>query len=628
MSYEDLYWSARHELITKDRSLQRDYTSYQNLQSSAKKAEEIIRQLRHHELSTVWTGTHEEIPHLFPGMEFLTVKVWRRSFTARSVIESTKLFEILRKMPKAALLHVHMEASVDAAGLLRLALGHPAIHVRLTGPVHENHSDLLPLEIQPVFNVECGHGLTTDITSPDYKTGTWIPLTKARETYSLGEDKFDEMVKSALTINPIDAYKTHNTITKVITKSGPNSLIVTQLLKYNCQLPFPIWEQYVYNFFQSCIDDGIMYAEARISFRQKTMEGEGGKHDVTHDQWIEMFDRALLKIRKELLEGDGDRFFNAKIIYTTLRWVTLEELEWYLEDCLMLKQKYPHIIAVFITKPWTRAGFDLVGDENVYHPLKYYVKPLLRFKERQKELGIEVPFLFHAGETLGDGNDADENLFDAILLGTKRIGHGYSLAKHPHLMKLCQERDIAVEVCPISNEVLRLTSSMPMHPLPTLLNHGIPVALATDDPSIFGNLLSHDLYQVLISSEVTGLETLAVAARDSLRYSMLEPDEKVEALSIWEKRWQTFVEEICYENRLLNTCVMGKRKKSSRKPTGPRRREPLETSFMCLYCNHEKSVTVKLDRKEGIAYLSYLTEPIDIYSEWIDAADEAEKTTR
>ncbi|KAF9227910.1 Elf1-domain-containing protein [Gyrodon lividus] len=86
---------------------------------------------------------------------------------------------------------------------------------------------------------------------------------------------------------------------------------------------------------------------------------------------------------------------------------------------------------------------------------------------------------------------------------------------------------------------------------------------------------------------------------------------------------------------------MGKRKKSSRKPaaaSAARRREPLDTAFTCLFCHHDKSVTVRVDRKEGIAQLvcrvcdqryqskvNHLTEPIDIYSEWIDAADAAQK---
>ena len=118
----------------------------------------------------------------------------------------------------------------------------------------------------------------------------------------------------------------------------------------------------------------------------------------------------------------------------------------------------------------TRVGFDLVGHEDSLKPLIDYLGPLLKFRRRQEELGIEIPFVFHAGETAGDGTKADLNLYDAILLGTKRIGHGYvlyfelrvevcsrstircsfSLYKHPKLLQLCRERGIAVEACPIS----------------------------------------------------------------------------------------------------------------------------------------------------------------------------------
>ena len=38
---------------------------------------------------------------------------------------------------------------------------------------------------------------------------------------------------------------------------------------------------------------------------------------------------------------------------------------------------------------------------------------------------------------------------------------------------------------------------MPMHPLPILLNHGVPVALSSDDPAMFGSMgLSFDFFQV------------------------------------------------------------------------------------------------------------------------------------
>ncbi|TFK29956.1 Elf1-domain-containing protein [Coprinopsis marcescibilis] len=83
---------------------------------------------------------------------------------------------------------------------------------------------------------------------------------------------------------------------------------------------------------------------------------------------------------------------------------------------------------------------------------------------------------------------------------------------------------------------------------------------------------------------------------------------------------------------------MGKRKKSSRKPAAPRAKDPLDSTFTCLFCHHDKSVTVRIDRKEGVASLAckicdqryqskvnHLTEAVDIYSEWIDAAESAQK---
>lgn len=78
---------------------------------------------------------------------------------------------------------------------------------------------------------------------------------------------------------------------------------------------------------------------------------------------------------------------------------------------------------------------------------------------------------------------------------------------------------------------------------------------------------------------------------------------------------------------------MGKRKSSS-KPQGPKKRDPLPDLFPCLFCNHEDAVKPSVDKKLGIGTLSckvcgqtfqcsinYLSAPVDVYSEWVDAAD-------
>ena len=68
----------------------------------------------------------------------------------------------------------------------------------------------------------------------------------------------------------------------------------------------------------------------------------------------------------------------------------------------------------------------------------------------------------------------------------------------------------------------RLTGSMPMHPLPSILNHGVHVALCSDDPAAFGNMgLSFDYFQVFVASEVNDLATLRQFVRDSITVSFV-----------------------------------------------------------------------------------------------------------
>ena len=63
------------------------------------------------------------------------------------------------------------------------------------------------------------------------------------------------------------------------------------------------------------------------------------------------------------------------------------------------------------------AGFDLVGQEDLG-------EPLVKFADKLRMLGQDVQLFFHAGETNWYGTATDDNLIDAVLLNTKRIGHG------------------------------------------------------------------------------------------------------------------------------------------------------------------------------------------------------------
>jgi adenosine deaminase CECR1 len=160
-------------------------------------------------------------------------------------------------------------------------------------------------------------------------------------------------------------------------------------------------------------------------------------------------------------------------------------------------------------------GFDAVGYEDEGYALQYFSEDLWQFHQ-------QIPFVLHAGETLMAGSKADQNLYDAILLQTRRIGHGLSLIHHPYLQQLVRQRSIAIELCPLSNRVLKyVPSDLRLHPIGSFLANGLPVVLAPDDPAIFGlcdNPCSHDFWVVwMLWERVVGVATLKQLAMNSIK---------------------------------------------------------------------------------------------------------------
>ncbi|HVX44717.1 MAG TPA: adenosine deaminase [Mycobacteriales bacterium] len=100
--------------------------------------------------------------------------------------------------------------------------------------------------------------------------------------------------------------------------------------------------------------------------------------------------------------------------------------------------------------------------------------------DRARTAGLHS--LPHAGETVGP-----DEVWSAVRnLRAERIGHGIGAASDPGLLDHLAEHGIALEVCPTSNVCTGAVPSLAEHPLPSLLQAGVPVTLATDDPGMFG----------------------------------------------------------------------------------------------------------------------------------------------
>lgn len=137
-------------------------------------------------------------------------------------------------------------------------------------------------------------------------------------------------------------------------------------------------------------------------------------------------------------------------------------------------------------------AFNMAGSEHT-HPLPQFA-PVF---QRAREMGLNLSI--HAGEVSGP-----HDVYDALNESPRRIGHGIRSALDPSLMQELVRRDVALEICPCSNECTGAVPRLADHPLPRLIQAGVPITLSSDDPAMFHTSASRE-YEV--AHEVLGVDT-------------------------------------------------------------------------------------------------------------------------
>lgn len=482
----------------------------QSLSHIGKEACQIVARIREEEQRTIWTSKLEDelaketSTNVYPGMMFSL---------AKERMETTKLWQIVRKMPKGALLHAHMDAMVDFDFLFDRLLSTPGMHMHcatdLSTPQNLENGSLR-------FCYKKSEAKDTSIWTSDYLVNTPIPVAKAAESFPQGgRSGFLKWLKGRFTITNTESIEHHHGIDAVWRKFQSVFVMINGIVFYE-----PIFRAFMQRMMQLLLTDGVKWVDLRLAFMwQWYPEGQ----EDPDDGFEGMFKAFGEEIEKFKASEEGKSFWGCRMIWTGIRALDTRLIVEDMDACLNMKLLFPDLIA----------GYDLVGQEDGGRPLKDILPELFWFRKVCAQEGVEIPFFFHAGECLGDGSDTDQNLFDAILLGTRRIGHGFSLYKHPLLIEMVKEKKILVESCPISNEILRLCASVMSHPLPALLARGVSCALCNDDPAILGQDtagMTHDFWQALQGWDNLGLAGLGSLAENSVRWAAFEDQTTAEWL--------------------------------------------------------------------------------------------------
>jgi len=137
----------------------------------------------------------------------------------------------------------------------------------------------------------------------------------------------------------------------------------------------------------------------------------------------------------------------------------------------------------------------------------------------------------HAGETTGP-----EAIWEALAIGTERIGHALSAIQDPALMEELRRQNIALEMNPTSNVRTGVCASVAGHPLRRCFDSGLLVTVNSDDPAFFGSDLANEYLLAHAEQGFSGEELRQLAA-NSIRASFLPETAKAQ----WLTRIETAV---------------------------------------------------------------------------------------
>jgi adenosine deaminase len=260
----------------------------------------------------------------------------------------------------------------------------------------------------------------------------------------------------------------------------------------NCLLTFEDFHRVAVEYCADEAAQGTRYAE--VSFTA-----------AAHGERLGDMTMPLRAVLEGLAQGRADHGLQARLLLDHSRrrpveraWATLRLAESYASE---------GVVAV-----------GLAGNE------AFSGEPFVEVFRAARAAGLHV--VHHAGEAAGPAS-----IRQAIAEGgAERLGHGIRVLDDDELVAEVVGLGIPLDVCPHSNVLLGLVSSLAEHPLPRLLEAGLRVTVNTDIPAMTSAGLAEE-YRLLRDTFGYGDAAIADVARAGVRASFAPPDVKAQIVA-------------------------------------------------------------------------------------------------
>jgi len=406
----------------------------------------------------------------------------------KKVVESSQLYKTLNRMPKGGILHLHLTASVGVDYLVDVISYGDHLWIN-------NAKNLIRYSQTPLEDFQ---------------------LLKSHRASLSDVAHFDRELKEKLILTEKDL---HTKESSVIWCNFQYRFIMANDL-YNYR---DFFKKCFYQSMKIFAEQNLLIVEYRHIFG---MLFDENNTFLTIEEEVAVIQEVYHQFRAE------HPLFEVRIISCGLKVLGTTGVNVSVENTLKAKRLLPDMVT----------GYDLVCEEDPNETTLFFLDQIIKLKLREEaEPDLKMELYLHGGETNSTKN---ENLYDSLLLGVKRIGHGLAILNSPKLQKLVKKRNILIEVSPISNMVLGYTLDLRNHAAKTLMARGVQISINSDDPSFFGyDGVTLDYAYAFLAWELD-IADLKKLSLNGIEHSGLSTEAKSMKYEEFHNRWEGFIRQV------------------------------------------------------------------------------------